>query len=92
MGGTNGSGKLEDLVEYFDAKVLKTWKGSHQPGDVITFARPGGHARCAQIDPDKRKWTPGFMTWIDPRPGSWKEAAIGGRFTWIQSAGQREVK
>jgi hypothetical protein len=36
----------EEVVEYFDAKVLSTWKGSHKVGDLLTFAMPFGAVHC----------------------------------------------
>ena len=36
----------EHVIEYFDAKVLRTWKGSHKVGDLLTFAMPFGAVQC----------------------------------------------
>lgn len=36
----------EDVVEYFDVKVLRTWKGSRKVGDLLTFAVPWAHVYC----------------------------------------------
>jgi len=35
-----------DVVAYEDARVLRVWKGSHEVGDVITFAIPRGRVFC----------------------------------------------
>ena len=32
-----------DAITYFDVLVLRSWKGSHQAGDVLTFGLPNGH-------------------------------------------------
>jgi len=36
----------EEVIEYFDVKVLRTWKGSHKVGDLLTFAMPWGAVYC----------------------------------------------
>ena len=38
----------EDVTTYFDAKVLRTWKGSHKVGDLVTFALPQGSISCGE--------------------------------------------
>ncbi len=38
----------EDVISYFDAKVLRTWKGSHKAGDIITFVLPFGGIGCTK--------------------------------------------
>jgi hypothetical protein len=35
-----------DAVIYHDARVLRSWKGSHKVGDVLTFAFPNASIRC----------------------------------------------
>jgi hypothetical protein len=40
-----------EAITYYDVLVLRSWKGSHQAGDVLTFGLPNGHVRCAH-DPD----------------------------------------
>jgi len=37
----------EYAVEYIDVKVLRTWKGSHQVGDTVTFGLPDADVLCA---------------------------------------------
>jgi hypothetical protein len=51
------SGK--DAVEYFDIKVLRTWKGSHKVGDTLTFAITNASLRCGALT---AKGTPTFST------------------------------
>jgi len=36
----------QDVVAYFDVKVLRTWKGTHKVGDLVTFAMPWGAVNC----------------------------------------------
>ncbi len=36
----------DDAVTYSDVRVLRTWKGSYKPGDVLTFASPSGYVKC----------------------------------------------
>jgi hypothetical protein len=37
----------QDVVAYFDVKVLRSWKGTHKVGDLVTFAMPWGAVNCA---------------------------------------------
>ena len=36
----------EDAITFHDVKVLRTWKGTHKPGDLLTFAIPEGAVNC----------------------------------------------
>ncbi|MGA7574573.1 MAG: hypothetical protein WCA97_11350 [Terriglobales bacterium] len=36
----------EDVGEYFDVKVLRSWKGTHKVGDLLTFGVPQGTVNC----------------------------------------------
>lgn len=36
----------EDAVEYYDVKVLRTFKGSHKAGDLVTYTLPMGGVYC----------------------------------------------
>jgi hypothetical protein len=36
----------EDAVEYYDIKVLRTFKGSHKVGDQVTYSLPRGGVYC----------------------------------------------
>jgi hypothetical protein len=54
------SGK--DAVEYFDVKVLRTWKGSHKVGDTLTFAITDAFLPCGVLT---LKGTPTFFTGSD---------------------------
>jgi hypothetical protein len=38
----------EDVVTYYDVKVLRTWKGSHKVGDTLTFSEPSGIITCTR--------------------------------------------
>jgi hypothetical protein len=40
----------ESAVDYFDVKVMRSWKGSHQVGDVLTFALPAGAVYCGMTE------------------------------------------
>jgi hypothetical protein len=41
------SGK--DVVQYFDVRVLRSWKGSHKIGDLLTFGVPWGGVPCGLV-------------------------------------------
>lgn len=55
IGDTNAispSGK--DVVEYFDVKILRTWRGAHKAGDILTFAVPRASVYCGtETDTDR---------------------------------------
>ena len=53
----------EDAIMYLDGKVLRTWKGSHRVGDLITVGFPDGSVKCG---PDKYD-TPSTLTGRDDR-------------------------
>jgi hypothetical protein len=36
----------EDAIEYYDVKVLRTFKGSHKVGDLVTYTLPRGGVYC----------------------------------------------
>jgi hypothetical protein len=36
----------EDVVTYKDVRVLRSWKGAHNVGDLLTFGASNGEARC----------------------------------------------
>ncbi len=36
----------EDAIEYYVVKVLRTFKGSHKVGDLVTYTLPGGGVYC----------------------------------------------
>jgi hypothetical protein len=40
----------ESAVDYFDVKVMRSWKGSHHVGDVLTFALPAGAIYCGMTE------------------------------------------
>jgi len=37
----------DDVIEYQDVKVLRTWKGLFKPGDTVTFAFPWSSVQCS---------------------------------------------
>jgi hypothetical protein len=37
----------DDVVQYMDVKVMRVWKGSHKPGDMVTFAIPFASVDCS---------------------------------------------
>jgi hypothetical protein len=37
----------EDLANYSDVTVLRTWKGAHKVGDTLTFGMPMGNFLCS---------------------------------------------
>jgi hypothetical protein len=56
------SGK--DVAKYFDAKVLRSWKGSHKPGDTITYAIPDARLYCtASLRARVIFWTSPGIDW-----------------------------
>jgi hypothetical protein len=36
----------ENPVMYVEVRVIRSWKGSHRAGDILTFGWPGGRIRC----------------------------------------------
>ncbi len=53
----------DDVVDYVDVKVLRTWKGSRKAGDTVTFAMLGfTWVRCSLAPVEGGG--PGFSTWI----------------------------
>jgi hypothetical protein len=38
----------DDIAQYFDVKVLRTWKGLHKVGDTLTLALPLGFLTCGK--------------------------------------------
>ena len=46
MGVRFPSPNEQDVVTYYDAKVLRSWKGSYRAGDLINFALPRGYIGC----------------------------------------------
>jgi hypothetical protein len=41
----------EQMVTYYDVTVLRTWKGSHKVGELLTFAIPRGFVTCLMDPP-----------------------------------------
>jgi hypothetical protein len=36
----------ESAATYYEVRVIRSWKGSHRAGDILTFGFPGGYLRC----------------------------------------------
>lgn len=36
----------ENPVTYYEVQLLRTWKGSHRAGDILTYGWPGGRIGC----------------------------------------------
>ena len=36
----------ENPVMYYEVRVIRSWKGSHRAGDILTYGWPGGRIRC----------------------------------------------
>jgi hypothetical protein len=36
-------------VSYYDVRVLRSWKGSHKVGDLLTFVLPFGAVNCKPV-------------------------------------------
>ncbi len=47
---------------YYDVKVMRTWKGSHQVGDIITFAVPNATLSCLGTDTSPHGGIASFST------------------------------
>jgi hypothetical protein len=43
----------ESVAGYFDVKVIRSWKGPHNVGDVLTFALPAGAVDCGETEAHK---------------------------------------
>lgn len=52
----------EEAVTYTDSRILRSWKGSHKVGDVITLEMPQGFLHCG---PDRMEF---FGTQVGPMP------------------------
>jgi hypothetical protein len=40
----------ERVIEYYDVKVMRSWKGSHQVGETLTFGVPYGGLYCGSTE------------------------------------------
>jgi hypothetical protein len=40
----------DGVVTYFDVKVMRSWKGSHNIGDTLTFGVPVGAVHCGEAE------------------------------------------
>jgi hypothetical protein len=66
-----------NVVQYFDVRVLRSWKGSHKVGDLLTFGVPWGGVSCRL--PGERSSSIGFFTLSGG--SDWQGIASGG--PWI---------
>jgi hypothetical protein len=64
------SGK--STATYDEVRVIRSWKGPHHAGDVLTFGRPGGHVHCKPLGSDDSNFTvmPGGNNLDEPFDGS----------------------
>jgi len=67
----------EEAVQYFDVRVLRTWKGSHQPGELLTFAVPAGSVTC-EPDPGRKGLFLGASTM--PEGADWRGVSSYGPY------------
>jgi len=64
----------DDVIGLIDVKVLRAWKGSHKPGDTVTFATPSfGRINCLPM-PQGGHW-PHFSTFVGA--GYWTSDGFG---------------
>ena len=42
----------EGTATYREVRVIRSWKGPHRGGDILTFGWPGGDVDCAPLGPD----------------------------------------
>ncbi|MGA3373641.1 MAG: hypothetical protein ABSC48_17980 [Terracidiphilus sp.] len=53
----------EYVIQYRDTIVLRTWKGSHNVGDILTYAIPEGYLQCGTTQADNPLGRPIFITY-----------------------------
>jgi hypothetical protein len=61
----------ESTATYYEVRIIRTWKGPHRSGDVLTFGRPGGLVWCESPGPDRSTFTaqPAGNDWGVPANG-----------------------
>jgi len=64
-----------DAVEYLDVKVLRSFKGSHKVGDLLTFAIPHGAISCGSEPGNDR---PSMAVLTLTGGFHWKQRSISG--------------
>jgi hypothetical protein len=65
----------ESTATYDEVRVIRSWKGPHHAGDVLTFGRPGGLVVC-KPGPD------GFFLHVMPG-GNKVDAPLHGSFVYV---------
>ncbi|MGB6194651.1 MAG: hypothetical protein WBF42_19460 [Terracidiphilus sp.] len=55
----------ESTAMYYEARIIRSWKGSHHAGDVLTFGVPGGRVLCAPSGFDRS------FFWALPAGNDW---------------------
>jgi hypothetical protein len=69
----------ESTATYDEVRVIRSWKGPHHAGDVLTFGRPGGHVHCKPEPFDEP-----FDSTFDVMPGGNNlDDAFGGSFVYV---------
>lgn len=68
------SGK--STATYDEVRVIRSWKGPHHAGDVLTFGRPGGYVECKPFG--------SFDSFFEVMPGGNKlDAPLQGSFVYV---------
>jgi hypothetical protein len=75
------SGK--DVAQYYDVKVLRSWKGSHKVGDTLTFAMPGGDLNCLTPGIPHQSWVD-FVTIVEGGPSGNGSLPWGGHILFLR--------
>jgi hypothetical protein len=75
-----------DIAEYFDAAVLRSWKGSHKIGDMITYAIPSAHLNCSP----SMVGEPVFLTFAEG--GGWKGDPWGPKILFLRQSRGEEAQ
>jgi len=65
----------ESATTYYEVKVIRSWKGSHNVGDVITFGIPVGGVRCGETESHQ---SINFSTMVGT--AEWKRKIFDGPF------------
>jgi hypothetical protein len=62
----------EGAVGYFDVKIFRSWKGTHEVGDTLTFGVPAGAVHCGMTESGQSVYfstmagyySPAFRTYV----------------------------
>lgn len=60
----------ESTATYYEVRVIRSWKGSHRAGDVLTFGKPGGLIHCKPLGPDNSFY------WAEPAGSDWAVPSV----------------